>query len=229
MFPSLHHDLGGYQFKSDEEVEVHVCNYGMFQNKLYDFKNLVRTSKWTKSNGKKQTCSMKLRNLCWPQQHACALASIVTMYTTEERIFLVASFIETKSYVQVQRAFLAHFKCSYHKKPSRCVIQCLIQKFYATGSVLDNKKEKVDSKWTVQMEEKKEEARALMKENPRTSLTRLVQQLGFSKTTSHSSRRHRVISLQGTHHAEIECVQKSEMFAICQRIRCTTCWKTKHA
>ncbi len=67
---------------------------------------------------KKRTCSMKPHNLCWPQEHACALASIITMHTTEERIFLVASFIETKSYVQVQHAFLAHFKGSYRKKPS---------------------------------------------------------------------------------------------------------------
>ncbi len=86
----------------------------------------------------------------------CALASIVTMYTTKERIFLVAPFIETKSYVQVQRAFLAHFKRSYRKKPSRCVIQCLIQKFHTTGSVLDDKKGKVGAKWTARMEEKEE-------------------------------------------------------------------------
>ncbi len=108
---------------------------------------------------------MKTRHLCWPQQHAYALASIVTMYTTEERIFLVASFIKTKSYVQVQCAFLAHFKCSYRIKPSRRVIQYLIQKFYATGSVLDDKKEKVGAKQIKQPEEKKEEARALVK-NP---------------------------------------------------------------
>ncbi len=65
---------------------------------------------------------MKPHKLCCPQQHTCALASIITMYTTEELIFLVVSFIKTKSYVQVQRAFLAHFKCSYRKKPSRRVI-----------------------------------------------------------------------------------------------------------
>ncbi len=115
---------------------------------------------------KKSTCSMKPRNLCWLQQHACALASIVTKYTTKERIFLVVSFVETKSYVQVQHAFLAHFKCNYRKKTSRRVMQCLIQKFYATGSILDDKKGKVGAKWTARMEEKKKEARALMKENP---------------------------------------------------------------
>ncbi len=132
---------------------------------------------------KKRMCFMKPRNLCCPQQHACALASIVTMYTTEERIFLLASFIETKSYGQVQRAFLAHFKCSYRKKPSRRVIQCLIQKFYAAGSVLDDKG-KVGAKRTVR-KEKKKEACALIKENPQASLTCLAQQLGVSKTMTY--------------------------------------------
>ncbi len=111
---------------------------------------------------------MKPRNLCWPQQHKCALANIFTMYTTKERIFLVTLFIEMKSYVQVQRVFLAHFKCSYRKKLSRRVrvIQCLIQKFYATGSVLDDKKGKVGAKQTARMEEKKTKARAPVEENP---------------------------------------------------------------
>ncbi len=127
---------------------------------------------------------MKLRNLCWPQQHPCTFASIITMYTTEERIFLVALFIETKSYVQVQHPFLAHFKSGYHKKPNRRVIQCLILKFYTTGSVLDDKKGKVGAKRTVRMEEKKE-ARALVKENPHASLTGLTEQLGVSKTTTY--------------------------------------------
>ncbi len=58
------------------------------------------------------------------------------------------------------------------KKPSRRVIQCLIKKFYTTGSILDDKKGRVGAKWTTGTE-KKEEARALVKENPRASLTRL--------------------------------------------------------
>ncbi len=51
--------------------------------------------------------------------------------------------------------------------------------------ILDNKKGKVGSKWTVQTEEKKEEARALVKENLWASLTHLAQQLGVSKTTTY--------------------------------------------
>ncbi len=169
---------------------------------------------------------MKPHNLCWPQQWACA--RIVAMYTAEECIFLVTSFIEMKSYVPVQRAFLAHFKCSYRKKPSRLVIQCLIQKFYTTGSVLDDKKGKVGAKRTVRMEEK-EETRALVKENP--ALLSLVSRSSWAFRRRHivSLKRHRVISWQGTRHTEIERVQKSETFAICRRLRCATCWKTKHA
>ncbi len=150
---------------------------------------------------------MKPHNLCWPQQHACVLATIVTMFTAEERIFLVASFIEMKIYVQVQRAFLAHFKGSYHKKPSRRVIQCLIQKFYATGNILDDKKGRVSAKWTARMEEK-EEARALVKEN--LTLLSLISHSSWAfrrqRHIAFFEKTYRVISLQGTHSAEIERV-----------------------
>ncbi len=116
--------------------------------------------------------------------------------------------------MQVQCAFFPHFKCRYRKKTSRRVIQCLIQKFYATSSVLDDKKGKVGAKWTARKEEK-EEARALVKENPCVSLTRLAQQLGILKTTTYHILREDI----GLFPYKVHVVQKLSAFSKAIRLQ----------
>ncbi len=76
---------------------------------------------------------MKPDNVHHVVERSVQSSLIVKMYATEERVFLVKTYYETKSIVTVERAFKKHFKCPHRKIPARSVISRLIQKFESTG------------------------------------------------------------------------------------------------
>jgi hypothetical protein len=77
------------------------------------------------------------------------------------------------------------FKCHYRERPARSVIKRLVDKFYETGSVLDQLKGNVGAKRTARTEEAEQSARAILQEDPRVSISRLAQRLGVSWSTTY--------------------------------------------
>ncbi len=75
-------------------------------------------------------------------------------------------------------------KCGHHKNPAAGVILRVVNKFYETGSVHDNRA-LVGAKWNARTQERQEEECRLLAESPRTSITRQSQQLEVSWLTTY--------------------------------------------
>ncbi len=79
-------------------------------------------------------------------------------------MFLGIKYIEMKSYIIVLHEFIKPFVCNYWKKPLRIIIKCLTDKFYVSGSVHAELKDKV---WQI------------LKKDHGASTVCLAQQLGI--------------------------------------------------
>ncbi len=92
--------------------------------------------------------------------------------------------METKSYIIVQREFVKKCRCDHRKKPVESVILCVVNKFLETGCVHDNQV-LVAAKRSTHTQSRQEKVHRLLAENPRTSITRLLQQLSVSWSTTY--------------------------------------------
>ena len=102
-------------------------------------------------------------------------------YSTEQRVFIVESYHETRSFVKVQRAYRKRFNC--RKAPSRSVISAIIKKFRNTGQVTNQRKGKSGRKVTKTTPENIDRVRTAIDHSPKKSVRRASIQLQLSYGT----------------------------------------------
>ncbi len=108
------------------------------------------------------------------------------MYSLEERVFFVKSYYSTqKNLKEVLCLYGEQFNVPCHKWPSKSVIIRTVKKFETTGSVHDDKAEKLGAKRTGWSEENIDQARKIMHATPQTSVTRMAQEIGISVASAH--------------------------------------------
>ena len=103
-------------------------------------------------------------------------------YAPDQKAQLVKFYLETKSIVLTQRKWKKLFKA--RKAPSRKAILSLTEKFLATGSLENQKRERCGAKRTKRTPVAALKARQILTATPRTPLKQLAQQLGCSYSTA---------------------------------------------
>ncbi len=94
------------------------------------------------------------------------------------------------------------------------MISHLIQKFESTGSVHDNQATNVGVKQTARTNENKEAVRTLLKENPRTSINQLAQQIGVLWSSTYRLMREDI----GLFPYKVQVLQKLTVFSRQRRL-----------
>ena len=106
----------------------------------------------------------------------------MAVYTHEQRIFIVESFIRNnESCMAVQREFVKHFHAGHH--PSRHTIYRIIAKWRKHGSIENLSKRKSGRRISIRTPENIERVQKALQENPQNSSRRAAQQLGISKSS----------------------------------------------
>ena len=100
---------------------------------------------------------------------------MLAQYTTEQRVNIVKSYYRTNSVTSTARKFATENECA---KPSRNTIHRLINKFEATGSVLDESRSGRPS--TATTEQNLERIHQSLARSPQKSAHRLSVELGVS-------------------------------------------------
>jgi hypothetical protein len=99
-------------------------------------------------------------------------------YTLQQRIYLYDMYVRYKAYPKCQMKFKRKF--SGTRIPSKPMIQKVVTKVRATGSVLDRRKR---PKPRVLTKEKLVAIAAHLDYSPRKSLSQMAQEMGVSKST----------------------------------------------
>jgi hypothetical protein len=97
------------------------------------------------------------------------------MYTTDQIIFTVETYIRKGTYVKCRERFIR--KCPDSSVPTKSCVSKLIKKWRTTGPVLDKTRHR---KKTMLTDEKLEDIRARLEISPRKSLRRLSQETDVS-------------------------------------------------
>ncbi|XP_020297470.1 uncharacterized protein LOC109862000 [Pseudomyrmex gracilis] len=108
------------------------------------------------------------------------------MYDLTERVFLVKTYYSTNhNLAQTLTSYGKSFNVHRRKLPKKSVILRLVKRFEQTGSVLDDRVGKCGAKRTARTPQNIEQLQERVRANPRTSLTRLAQEIGVSSSTTY--------------------------------------------
>ncbi len=104
------------------------------------------------------------------------------MYSLKEHVF----FVKQKNLKEFLRLHGERFNVPHHKRLSKSVIIRTVKKFETTGSIHDEKAEKVGAKQTAQSGKNIDQARKIMyATTPRTSITWVAQEIRISVASAH--------------------------------------------